>query len=98
MSWRIVVSHVAAEGDTEEEEGIWQLQCSGMVVFFTEGCGSWLKTLEEGAFSEINSFRTMISTDPFSAVAQGGTQKVVSRLCCLWIEPRRLKNVLNSEV
>lgn len=40
VSWRTVVSHIAAEGDTEGEEGVWGLQCSAMVVFFTEGCGS----------------------------------------------------------
>ena len=56
-----------------------------------------VKTLEEGRFSEIILNELIIRPDPLSVAAQGGTQKVVSRLCCLQIEPR-LKDILKLEV
>lgn len=51
MSWRTVVSHIAAVGSREEEEGVWGLQCSAMGSSLHEGMWELtvsVKTLGEG--------------------------------------------------
>lgn len=100
VSWRTVVSHIAAVGGHRGGGGSLgtPVLCCGNSLHR----GMWelilsVKTLEEGRFSDIILHELIIRPEPFSAVAQGGTQKVVSRPCCLQIEPR-LKNILKLEV